>query len=54
MLIIAGHIEVDPRKLSAGLFDGVRTDVPLIPREAQNALAVTHLVYDVERPTAGP
>jgi dihydrofolate reductase len=40
--------------LGAGtcLFDGVRTDVRLVPREAQNAPGVTHLVYDVGRPTA--
>jgi hypothetical protein len=40
--------------LGAGtrLFEGVRTDVRLVPREAQNAPAVTHLIYDVERPTA--
>jgi dihydrofolate reductase len=34
------------------LFDGVRTDVQFVPREAQNAPVVTHLIYDVERPTA--
>jgi dihydrofolate reductase len=34
------------------LFDGVRTDVQLVPREAQNASVVTHLIYDVERLTA--
>ena len=34
------------------LFDGVRTDVQFVPREAQNAPMVTHLIYDVERPTA--
>ncbi len=33
------------------LFDGVRTDVRLVPREAQNAPAVTHLIYDVEGTT---
>jgi hypothetical protein len=33
------------------LFDGVRTDVRLVPQKAQNQPAVTHLVYDVGRPT---
>lgn len=43
-----------PIILGAGtrLFDGVRPDVQLVPREAQNAPAVTHLIYDVGRPTA--
>ena len=48
------RLHLVPIILGAGtrLFDGVRTDVRLVPREAQNAPAVTHLIYDVERPTA--
>ena len=49
------RLHLAPIILGAGtcLFDGVRTDVRLVPREAQNAPpAVTHLIYDVERPTA--
>jgi dihydrofolate reductase len=33
------------------LFDGVRTDARLVARDAQNQPGVTHLVYDVGRPT---
>jgi dihydrofolate reductase len=49
------RLHLAPIILGAGtrLFDGVRTDVRVVPREAQNAPpAVTHLIYDVERPTA--
>ena len=48
------RLHLAPIILGAGtcLFDGVRTDVRLVPREAQNAPGVTHLVYDVGRPTA--
>ena len=48
------RLHLAPIILGAGtrLFDGVRADVQLVPREAQNAPAVTHLVYDVGRPTA--
>ena len=48
------RLHLVPIILGAGtrLFDGVRTDVQLVPREAQNAPVVTHLIYDVERPTA--
>jgi dihydrofolate reductase len=48
------HLHLAPIILGAGtrLFDGVRTDIRLVPREAQNAPGVTHLIYDVERPTA--
>ena len=49
------RLHIAPIVLGSGtrLFDGVRTDVRLVPREAQNASpAVTHLIYDVERPTA--
>jgi dihydrofolate reductase len=48
------RLHLVPIILGAGtrLFEGVRTDVRLVPREAQNAPAVTHLIYDVERPTA--
>jgi dihydrofolate reductase len=47
------RLHLVPMLLGAGtrLFDGVRTDVRLVPREAQNEPAVTHLVYDVGRPT---
>lgn len=47
------RLHLVPILLGAGirLFDGVRTDVRLVPREAQNEPAVTHLVYDVGRPT---
>jgi dihydrofolate reductase len=47
------HLHLVPIILGAGtrLFDGVRTDVRLVPREAQNAPAVTHLIYDVGHPT---
>jgi dihydrofolate reductase len=43
------RLHLTPIILVAGtrLFDGVRTDVQLVPREAQNAPAVTHLIYDV-------
>jgi dihydrofolate reductase len=49
------RLHIAPIILGSGtrLFDGVRTDVQLVPREAQNAPAVTHLIYDVGRPTAG-
>ena len=49
------RLHLVPIILGAGtrLFDGVRTDVQFVPREAQNAPpVVTHLIYDVERPTA--
>ena len=48
------RLHLVPIILGAGtrLFDGVRTDVRLVPREAQNAPAVMHLIYDIERPTA--
>jgi dihydrofolate reductase len=48
------RLHLVPIILGAGtrLFDGVRTDVQIVPREAQNAPVVTHLIYDVERPTA--
>lgn len=48
------RLHLVPIILGAGtrLFDGVRTDVQFVPREAQNAHVVTHLIYDVERPTA--
>ena len=48
------RLHLVPIILGAGtrLFDGVRTDVQFVPREAQNAPAVTHLIYDVGRPTA--
>lgn len=47
------RLHIAPIILGAGtrLFDGVRTDVQLVPREAQNEPAVTHLVYDVESTT---
>jgi len=46
------RLHLVPIILEAGtrLFDGVRTDVRLVPREAQNQPAVTHLVYDLARP----
>jgi dihydrofolate reductase len=49
------RIHLVPIVLGAGtrLFDSVRTDVRLVPREAQTQAAVTHLVYDVDRPTEG-
>lgn len=49
------RLHLVPTLLGAGtrLFDGVRTDVRLVPREAQNQPAVTHLVYDVGRSTPG-
>ncbi len=31
------------------LFDGVRSDVGLVPREALSSPLATHLTYDVER-----
>jgi dihydrofolate reductase len=45
------RLHLVPILLGAGtrLFDGVRTDVRLVPREAQNEPAVTHVAYDVER-----
>ena len=48
------RLHLVPIILASGtrLFDGVRTDVQLVPREAQNASVVTHLIYDVERLTA--
>ena len=48
------RLHLVPIILGAGtrLFGGVRTDVQFVPREAQNAPMVTHLIYDVERPTA--
>jgi dihydrofolate reductase len=47
------RLHLVPILLGAGtrLFDGVRTDVRLLPRETQNAPAVTHLIYDVGHPT---
>jgi dihydrofolate reductase len=47
------RLHLVPILLGAGtrLFDGVRTDGRLVPREAQNRPAVTHLDYDVGRPT---
>jgi dihydrofolate reductase len=47
------RLHLVPTLLGAGtrLFDRVRTDVGLVPREAQNEPAVTHLVYEVGRPT---
>jgi dihydrofolate reductase len=49
------RLHLVPIILGAGtrLFDGVRIDVRLVPREAQNQPAVTHLVYDIGRPTPG-
>jgi dihydrofolate reductase len=48
------RLHLAPIILGSGtrLFDGVSTDVRLVPREARNAPAVTHLIYDVGRPTA--
>lgn len=47
------RLHLVPTLLGAGtrLFDRMRTDVGLVPREAQNEPAVTHLVYEVGRPT---
>jgi hypothetical protein len=41
-----------PVVLGAGtrLFDGVRSDVSRVPREALSSPLATHLTYDVERP----
>jgi dihydrofolate reductase len=49
------RLHVVPIVLGTGtrLFDNVRTDVRLVPREAQIQPAVTHLVYDLERPKPG-
>ena len=45
------RLHLVPIILGAGtrLFDGVRTDVRLVPGEAQNQPAVTHLVWAVAR-----
>jgi dihydrofolate reductase len=48
------RLHIAPIILGEGtrLFDGVRTDVRLVPREAQNAPpTVTHLIYDFEGAT---
>lgn len=47
------RLHLVPIFLGAGtrLFDGVRTDVRLVLREAQHQPAVTHLIYEVGRPT---
>ena len=49
------RLHLVPLILGAGtrLFDGVRDDVRLVARAAGHEPAVTHLVYDVERPTPG-
>jgi dihydrofolate reductase len=49
------RLHLVPIILRAGtrLFDGVRTDIRIVPREAHHQPAVTHLVYDVGRPTPG-
>jgi dihydrofolate reductase len=48
------RLHLVPVMLRAGirLFDGVRSDIRLVPRGAQSEPAVTHLVYDVMRPSA--
>jgi dihydrofolate reductase len=45
------HLHLVPVVFGAGdrLFDGVRTDVRLVAREASAAGAVTHLVYEISR-----
>ncbi|MGH9026184.1 MAG: dihydrofolate reductase family protein [Acidimicrobiia bacterium] len=47
------HLHLVPVVMGAGtrLFDGVREDVDLMPREARNSLQATHLTYDVELAT---
>jgi len=45
------RLHLVPVVLGAGtrLFDGVRSDVGLVPREALSSPLATHLTYDVER-----
>jgi dihydrofolate reductase len=49
------EVRLVPVVLGAGtrLFDGVRSDVDLVPREAVNSPLATHLTYDVERAAGG-
>lgn len=49
------RLHLVPVVLGAGtrLFDGVRSDVRLSPSSATTSALVTHVAYEVERPTAG-
>lgn len=54
-LLDAVRLHLVPVVLGAGtrLFDGVRSDGGLVPREALSSALATHLTYDVERASGG-
>lgn len=50
------RLHIVPVILGAGtrLFDGARSSIRFVPRDAQNGQRVTHLIYDLEHAAATP